>query len=30
VARVMVEGQDHGTIERLAQELALMIEKELG
>ncbi|MGH7412285.1 MAG: phosphoglucosamine mutase [Candidatus Methylomirabilis sp.] len=30
VARVMVEGQDHRTIERLAQEIALVIEKELG
>ena len=30
VARVMIEGQEHGTIERLARELALMIEKELG
>jgi phosphoglucosamine mutase len=30
VARVMIEGQEHETIERLARELALMIEKELG
>jgi phosphoglucosamine mutase len=30
VVRVMIEGRDHETIERLAQELALMIEKELG
>jgi len=30
VARVMIEGQEHGTIQRLARELALMIEKELG
>jgi phosphoglucosamine mutase len=30
VARVMIEGQEHGTIERLARELALIIEKELG
>jgi phosphoglucosamine mutase len=30
VARVMVEGQEHRTIERLAQEIALVIEKELG
>ncbi|MEK6660438.1 MAG: phosphoglucosamine mutase [candidate division NC10 bacterium] len=30
VARVMVEGQEHRTIERLARELALMIKKELG
>lgn len=30
VARVMLEGQDQRTIERLAQEIALVIEKELG
>ena len=30
VARVMLEGQDQRAIERLAQEIALVIEKELG
>ncbi len=30
VARVMVEGQEQRTIERLAQEIALVIERELG
>jgi len=30
VARVMVEGQEDRTIERLAKEIALVIEKELG
>ena len=30
VARVMVEGHDHETVERLAREIALAIEKEMG
>jgi phosphoglucosamine mutase len=30
VARVMVEGRDHETVERLALEIALVIEKEMG
>jgi len=30
VARVMVEGQERQTVERLAREIALVIEKELG
>jgi phosphoglucosamine mutase len=30
VARVMVEGEESAKIERLAREIALVIEKELG
>ncbi len=30
VARVMVEGRKYQTIERMAREIALVIEKELG
>jgi phosphoglucosamine mutase len=30
VARVMVEGREHQTVERLAREIAQVIEKELG
>lgn len=30
VARVMVEGEDHQSVQRLAQEIALVIEEEMG